>query len=104
MGDRGHLAVLFLCHRWLVSLSWLYSRRRPDCQQDLHDQGGGRKHSVAPLSGSITSQNSLLFQIRGNAGTLDSIVTSLPQIPGCPSSSMNHSLIQQRRNQDDRIG
>ncbi len=37
MGYCRHLAVLFLCHGWMVGLSRLYSRGRPDCEQDLHD-------------------------------------------------------------------
>jgi putative transposase len=39
----------------------------------------------------------VLFQERGNAETLDSLVTSLLEILGCTCSSLVHTLIQQRR-------
>lgn len=38
----------------------------------------------------------MLLKIRGNAETLNSIVTSLPQILGCAGSSLIHSINQQR--------
>jgi len=34
---------------WMVGLSRLYCRRRPDCQQDLHDTGWGGKHKAKTL-------------------------------------------------------
>jgi hypothetical protein len=40
----------------------------------------------------------VLLQIRGNAEALNSIVTALSQILGCPCSKLIHPLIQQRRN------
>jgi IS1 family transposase len=49
------------------------------------------------LSSSITSQDIVLFQISTNAGAFHSIVTSLPQVPRGPHSSIYHRLIQQRR-------
>ena len=39
----------------------------------------------------------MLFQVRGNAETLDSIATSLPQILGCSSPLSRHTLNLQRR-------
>jgi len=36
-------------HSWRVGLSRLYSRRGPDCQQDLHDTGWGGKHKAKTL-------------------------------------------------------
>jgi hypothetical protein len=98
MGNRVYLEMLLLCHRWLVSLSRIYSRRRSDCQQDLHDTGRRRKYSVASLPRKTASQDPMLLKIRGNAQTLDSLATALAQILGCPDSSMIHCIIQQCQN------
>lgn len=35
----GVREVLFLCHGWLVSLSWFYSRRGSHREPDLYDTG-----------------------------------------------------------------
>lgn len=43
------------------------------------------------------SKDTVLFQIRRNAQTFDSIVTALSQILGCPSSSMIHTSISNAR-------
>lgn len=62
-------------------------------------QGG--KHSLTPLSGSITSEDIVLFQISRNVGAFNSIVTSLPQVPRGAHSSAHHKLIQQRGNKSE---
>jgi hypothetical protein len=80
----------------VVRLSGFHSTGRPDCQQDLYDPSRGRKHSLTSLFGSLTSQDAVLFQISRNAEALDSVVTSLPKILGCSTSSVIHISIQQR--------
>lgn len=96
VGNRRDLAMLLLCHRWVVSVSGLHSRRRSDCEQDVYDPCGGRKYSFASLPGSTASQDPVLLQVRRNAGTLHSTITSLSQIWRCACSSVDHIPIQQR--------
>ena len=80
----SHLEMLLLCHGWLVSLFQIYSRWRPDYQQDLHDTGRRREYSVASLPRTPAPQNLVLLKIRGKAETLDLMVTALPQILDVP--------------------
>jgi hypothetical protein len=49
----GAIVQLWQCyegsHWWMVGWSRLYSRRQPDCQQDIHDTGWGGKHKAKTL-------------------------------------------------------
>ena len=97
VGHCGTLAVLLLCHRWLVSLSWIYSTGRSNYQQNLYDARGRRKHKIAALFSSPASKDVMLFQIRSHAEALNSIATALPEIWRCARPVLNHIPIQQRQ-------
>ena len=43
-GNCGYMVVLFLRYLWMACLSDVYPRWRSDCQQDLYDPSGRRKH------------------------------------------------------------
>jgi hypothetical protein len=61
VGNCEDMAMLFLHYGWMVSLSNFHSRWRSDCEQDLYDQSGRRKHRSTTLFGKASSQNNLLF-------------------------------------------
>ena len=94
--DSGSLEVLLLCDRWLEGVSQFHSSRRPNCEQDLHDKGGGREYSLTSLSSAAASQDALLLQVRGYAEVLSSLATALLKVLGCPAPQSIHTLIQQR--------
>src|SRR4028118_1035586 len=81
----------------MVSKSWFYSSRRPNCQLDLLDTGGKGKYPVAALSARVASHGTRpcpskseeMLRYKGSA------VTRLSRILGCPHSSMIHSAIVQ---------
>jgi hypothetical protein len=77
-------AMLRILDWWMVSKSWFYSRRRPNCQLDLWDTGGRGKYPVAALSARVASQDSARWvKILGN-----------PQIQGfgCYSTISNSGM------------
>jgi len=82
----------------MVSKSWFYSSRRPNCQLDLSDRGGRGKYPVAALSARVASygtracpsKSEEMLRYKGAA------VTSLSQILEYPHSSIIYSPIVQR--------
>lgn len=60
-------------------------------------RGRRGEYTVAALSSKTTSQNTLLFQVRGNAEAFNSLVTALSKILGCPSPYLIHPAFQQRQ-------
>ncbi len=55
------LGVLLLRHRWIQGLSSVHPRWGSDCQQNLHDEGGGLKYAPQALSGKAAPQDIMLF-------------------------------------------
>jgi hypothetical protein len=82
----------------MVSKSWFYSSRRPNCQLDLLDTGGKGKYPVAALSAREASHGTRFWEskseemLRYNGAA----VTSLSQILEYPHSSIIYSPIVQR--------
>lgn len=84
------LALLLLGHRWLESVSDVHPRRRPDCEQDLHDAGRGGEHKVAAPLGAAASQDVVLLQVSGDVEVFAAVVAALLEVSNSASASMNH--------------
>lgn len=62
---------------------------------DHHDAGGVGEYTPTALPCPLALQDLVLFQIRANAGILDSIVTTIPEILGFTRPSLIYTLVQQ---------
>jgi len=76
----------------MVSKSWFYSSRRPNCQLDLLDPGGKGKYPVATLSARVASPGTRYWESKSEEMLRykGSAVTPLSQIPGM-SPFLNNS-------------